>query len=189
MEEQNLSQDKEEYAVVLDFLPNGYPFEDVPTHKKLSIAQAMGEKHFMLLELVPKKGLFLQPLERVYIGDGKRDKIHHIKGRLQLSRLTETAKAELPFVIADVVKKEEKYFVNFFNKAQPLTTRMHSLELIPGVGKKHMWEIIQIRDEKPFESFQDIRDRVKQMPDPEKAIVKRIMGEIEGNEKHRLFVQ
>jgi len=86
------------------------------------------------------------------------------------------------------VEKNPKKFLDFFNKAQPLTTRMHQLELLPGLGKKHMWEIIEERKEKPFESFDDIKKRVKLMPDPEKIIVKRIMAELEGQEKHLLFV-
>ena len=64
---------------------------------------------------------------------------------------------------------------------------MHQIELLPGVGKKHMWEIIEKREEKPFESFEDIKKRVKLMPDPEKAIIKRILAEIKGQEKHRIF--
>ncbi len=65
---------------------------------------------------------------------------------------------------------------------------MHQLELLPGLGKKHMWEIIEARKEKPFESFADIKKRVKLMPDPEKAIIKRILKELSGIEKHRVFV-
>jgi putative nucleotide binding protein len=82
----------------------------------------------------------------------------------------------------------ETKFVEFFNKSAPLTTRMHQIELLPGVGKKHMWEIIEERKDKPFESFADIKKRVKLMPDPAKAVAKRILAEIEGKEKHRLFV-
>ncbi len=178
---------KEEYAVVLDFLPNGYPFDNRPQHRKTPIAQAVGKNHFALLELVPKKDIFLQPYEEVYIGDGKRDKIHHIAGKLALDKLTGTAKTELEFVVKDVVKKNEKSFVDFFNKAQPLTLRMHQIELLPGVGKKHMLEILEERREKPFESFNDIKKRVKLMPDPEKVIVRRIIQEVRGQEKHRLF--
>jgi putative nucleotide binding protein len=66
---------------------------------------------------------------------------------------------------------------------------MHQLELLPGLGKKHMWEIIQAREDKPFENFVDIKARVKLMPDPEKTIVKRIISELEGNEKHHIFVE
>jgi putative nucleotide binding protein len=130
----------------------------------------------------------LQPYEEVYIGEGKRDKIHHILGRLPIDKLTPTAKAELDFVLGDLVKKNEARFVEFFNKAPPMTMRMHQLELIPGFGKKHMWEVIERRQEKPFTSFADMRDRAKLLPDPEKAIVRRILLELEGNEKHRLFV-
>lgn len=179
---------REETAIVLDFLPHGYPFDTRPGHRKTAIVQALGDAHFALLELVPKKGLTLQPTESIYIGEGKRDKINHILGRLAVHKLTATAKAELEFVVADIVKKNEKRFVDFYNTAQPLTTRMHQLELLPGVGKKHMWEVINQRDEKPFESFEGIKRRVKLMPDPQKAIIKRVLSEIHGTEKHRIFV-
>jgi putative nucleotide binding protein len=178
---------REETAVVLDFLPHGYPFDDRPMHRKTAITQAIGKRHFTLLELVPKKGISLQPTQEVYIGEGKREEIHHIVGKLPIERLTSTARQELNFIIEDLVKKDEGRFVDFFNKAQPLTTRMHQLELIPGLGKKHMWEIIEARKDKLFENFDDIKKRVKLMPDPEKAIVKRILNELEGKEKHRIF--
>ncbi|MBW2989825.1 DUF655 domain-containing protein [Candidatus Woesearchaeota archaeon] len=179
---------REETTIVLDFLPNGYPFDQRPMHLKTPIAQALGKNKFVLLELVPKKGIHLQPYEEVYIGEGKRDKVHHIIGRLTPDKLTETAKAELEMVIKDIVNKDQKRFIDFFNNAQPLSTRMHTLELLPGLGKKHMWEILDARKEKPFESFDDIKKRVKLMPDPEKAIIKRILKEINGKEKHRIFV-
>ncbi|MEM3126714.1 MAG: DUF655 domain-containing protein [Candidatus Woesearchaeota archaeon] len=180
---------KEEYVIVLDFLQNGYPLDTRPSYKKTPIAQAIGKEHFALLELVPRKDVFLKPMEEVYVGEGKRDKIHHISAKLNLDKLTSTALSEVEYVIRDLVKKNEKRFVEFFNTAQPLTTRMHSLELLPGVGKKHMWEILEKRNEKKFESFEDIRKRVKLMPDPEKAIIKRIMKELSGEEKHFLFVR
>lgn len=188
METQQIVKGKEEIAIVLDFLPNGYPFDERPSYMKTAIAQAIGKERFVLLELVPKKEIHLQPYEEVYIGEGKRDKIHHIVGKLPLSKLTTTAKTELEHVIKDTIKNNQKRFIEFFNKAQPLSTRMHQLELLPGLGKKHMWQIIETRKEKPFESFEDLKKRVKLMPDPEKIIAKRILQELEGSEKHRLFV-
>ena len=65
MEEKN--QTKEEQAVVLDYLQHGYPFDKRPSHQKTPIAQALGTTFFTLLELVPKKEIFLQPYEEVYI--------------------------------------------------------------------------------------------------------------------------
>jgi len=183
-----MERTKEENTIILDFLPNGYPFDERPMYMKTPIAQAIGTEHFVLLELVPKKGIHLNLYEEVYIGEGKRDKIHHIVGKIPMSKLTTTARSELEFIIKDIVKKEEKKFIEFFNNARPLSTRMHQIELLPGVGKKHMWEIINARDEKEFESFDDIKKRVKLIPDPEKLIIRRITLELEGDEKHRLFV-
>jgi putative nucleotide binding protein len=180
---------KEEEAVVLDFLPNGYPFDNRPMHLKTPIVQAIGKENYTLLELVPRKGIFLQPSEEVYIGEAKRDKIHHINGKIAVTRLTETAKSSLKHTIEALVKKHEANFIEFFNKAQPISTRTHVLELLPGVGKKHMWEIINERKAEPFKSFEDIRSRVKLMPDPATTIVKRIISELEGKEKHYLFVE
>ena len=179
---------KEETVIVLDFLPNGYPFDKRPSHIKTPIAQGVGKNFFILLELVPKKGIHLQPYEEVYIGEGKRDKIHHIVGKLPIDRLTATAKSELSYIVEELVSKNEQKFIQFFNKAQPLSTRMHQIELLPGFGKKHMWEIIEKRDEKLFDSFEELKKRVKLIPDPKKSIVKRILVELEGAEKHRLFV-
>jgi len=85
--------------------------------------------------------------------------------------------------------KNEARFVEFFNKAGAVNTRVHQLELLPGIGKKHMGSILERREEKEFENFEDIRKRVSLLPDPEKAIVKRILLELQGNEKHMLFVK
>jgi len=189
MEYGNKPQIKEEEAIVLDFLQNGYSNDSRPSHMKTPIAQALGKNHFVLLELVPKKGIFLQPYENVYIGEGKREKIHHISGKINLDKLTSTAQSELNYVIKDIVEKEEQKFVEFFNNCGPLSTRMHQLELLPGLGKKHMWEILDERKVEPFKSYKDIKDRVKLMPEPTKLIIKRILSEISGKEKHMVFVK
>ncbi|MBS1266491.1 MAG: hypothetical protein MAG795_00458 [Candidatus Woesearchaeota archaeon] len=184
-----MKKGKEESVVVLDFLPNGYPFDRRPSHVKTPIVQSLGKDMFTLLELVPKKGIQLQPHQEVYIGEGKRDKIHHIVGRLPFDKLTRTAKAELKFVVEEFVKNDEQKYVEFFNKARPLSTRMHSLEVLPGLGKKRMWNIIEERKVEPFKDFADIKKRVKLMPDPKTIITKRILKELSGNEKHNFFVK
>jgi putative nucleotide binding protein len=179
---------KEENAIVLDFLPHGYPFDNTPSFKKTAIVQALGKEHMSLLEAVPKKDINLQIHEEVYIGEGKRDKVHHVNGKLDPNKLTATARAELELVVKEIVTKNEAKFVDFFNKAQPLTTRMHILELLPGLGKKHMWEIVEERRIEPFKSFDDLKKRVKLLPEPGKIIVKRIVSEILGLEKYNILI-
>jgi putative nucleotide binding protein len=186
MEPITRQQAKEENAVILDFLEHGYPFEQGTM--KSPIAQALGLTHLTLLELIPKKGIHLQPHQDVYIGEGKREEIHHIKGRIPIDKLTNSARKELPHVVKEVIGKDETRFVKFFNTAQPLTMRMHQLELLPGLGKKHMWEVINARKGKPFENFEDLKNRVKLIPDPKGMVVKRVLAELEGKEKYKLFV-
>ena len=175
---------KEEKAIILDFLPHGYPLEG----KMIPVAQAIGTQYFTLLQLVPRRGITLQLKEEVYIGSGKREKIAYIYGRLPKDKLTETAKIQLEEFVEKKVTEEEKRFVDFFNKAEPLNTRLHQLELLPGFGKKHTKAIIEAREERLFESFDDIRKRVKNIPDPKKIVEKRIIEELEEKAKHRLFV-
>ncbi len=186
MEEQQQRTQREEHAVVLDFLPHGYAYDQ--GGMKTPIAQALGIEHLSLLELIPKKEVHLQPQQEVYIGEGKREEIHHIKGRIDSDRLTSTAKSELQHAVQKAVEQDEARFVAFFNKAQPLSMRMHQLELLPGLGKKHMWEVLQERKGKPFESFDDLKERVKLLPDPKQIVIKRILSEIAGKEKYKVFV-
>lgn len=177
--------EKEEFAIVLDYLPYGYPMGG----KVTPIAQAIGEKNFALLELIPRRGMVLAQKEKVYIGPEKRDKIYYISGRLQKEKLTETAKIQLQEFIEKVVAEQEQKFVDFFNHAQAINTRLHQLELLPGFGRKHTQEILQTRDTKPFESFEDIRGRVKNLPDPKKAVEKRLIEELMERQRFNLFVR
>jgi putative nucleotide binding protein len=174
---------KEETCLVLDFLPNGY----ADRRKSEPIAQAIGTSFFSLLELVPREGINLITEEEVYIGEGKRDKIRFIRGQLDYQNLTNMGKTIMPEIIEKLVRRNEKRFVEFFNKAATITPRMHQFQLLPGVGKKHLSDILDERRKKPFENFEELRQRVKLFPDPVKTLVARIILELEGEEKYYLF--
>src|SRR3970040_805041 len=126
----------------------------------MPIAQAIGESNLTLLELVPRRGVSLEIGEKVYIGEGKRDKIYYILGRLHKEKLTESAKSQLQEFIRKVVKEREQRFVEFFNKSEAINKRIHQIELLPGFGKKHMQEILKQRKEKLFENFGDMKARI-----------------------------
>ena len=175
---------KDDYAFVLDYLPNGYPLEG----NMRPVVQAIGEQHLALLELAPVRGALISVKEKVYIGPEKRDKIYYIIGRLHIERLTGTAKIQLQEFVEKLVGEREQEFVGFFNGAQAMNTRLHQLELLPGFGRKHTQEVLNARTEKPFASFDDIKQRVKSVPDPKKAIEKRIMEELLENPRQVLFV-
>ncbi|MEM3227381.1 MAG: DUF655 domain-containing protein [Candidatus Micrarchaeaceae archaeon] len=186
MEEVEESQEKrEEYARVIDFMPSGKAF----SNKAEPIAQLLGEEWFTLLEAQPRETVVLQLAERVYIGKNERDKIYLIKGRISYNELTQTAKNELPTVITQIILDSEQRFVDVFNKSGPLNIREHSLELLPGIGKKHLLSILEARDKKPFESFADLKSRVPLLQDPVKLIKDRVMSELMGEERFYMFVK
>ena len=51
-----------------------------------------------------------------------------------------------------------------------------------------MKEILQEREKKDFDSFEDIKNRIPSLPDPKSSIQKRIMQELTGQERHQLFI-
>lgn len=182
------AEKKEVNAIVLDVLLKGHSDDPRPQFKREPIVQAMGLEQFKLLELVPKPGAVIDLHEKVYIGDAEREKIERVKRRISYSELTQTARGELPFIIEQVVKEREAEYVLFFNKSISLTPKLHMLHLLPGIGKKLMWEILESRNRKPFESFADISARIKALPHPEKMIQARILEELQDKDvKYHLF--
>ena len=88
---------------------------------------------------------------------------------------------------ADVIYVDAQNALQF-NKAEAINTRVHQFELLPGFGKKHTVALLEERDKKPFENFEDLKNRVSNLPDPKKAIEKRIIEEIDGKQRYSLFV-
>jgi putative nucleotide binding protein len=181
----------EEYAYVLDFLPHGRSGVR-PTgragYRAGALVQLMGEEFFTLLEALVKDGVTLKPHDRVYVGKEPREEITYIIGRIRYEELTAAAKMELPAVISRTVLSRENWFINFFNSARAITPRMHALELIPGIGKKYMWQVINEREKRTFESYDDLQKRTE-LPNPVKLVTKRVLEELSGDSKYRLFTR
>ncbi len=183
------SKKYEDYVVVLDFLREGY-LEEKPPFKREPIIQAIGEYFFTLLELSPlSSDISIDLHQRISIVKERKNKMVQVKRRLTYKELTATAKAELPLVIEEIVERQTKRFVNWFNKASPITTRMHQLSLLPGIGNKYLWSILEEKKKTPFISFDDIKERTS-LSDPKKLVVKRIIYELEREDvKYRLFTR
>ncbi|MGB7533201.1 MAG: DUF655 domain-containing protein [Halobacteriota archaeon] len=179
---------RETHVHILDYLPYGHPEDSRPVYQKKPLVQAVGEAKFVLMELSPKKDKIPAVYERVYIGEGERDVIDHVIKRLRYTELTQTAKVELSYILEKMVKEDEERFIRAFNEAKPITTRLHTLDLMPGIGKKLMWAIVEEKEKGEFSSFEDLTKRVKGLHHPEKIIAKRIEEEImEENMKYKIF--
>jgi putative nucleotide binding protein len=179
----------EDYARILDYLPQGLP--DEKKFKREPVGYALGEDQFKLFELVPKDNANLAVGDKVYIGKDLdlRQEILHVKKRISYNELTNAAQSELPFVISEIIKAHEERFTKFFNEAQSITTRFHMLELLPGLGKKTMWSIIEERKKGPFKDLADVLRRVPMAHQVDKLLAKRIEEELSNpDEKYHLFV-
>lgn len=177
----------EEYAYVLDSLLHGRPGSR-PGYRAGPLVQIVGEEYFTLLEAISREDIILKTSDKVYVGKEAREKITYIIGRISYDELTSNAKMELPAVVEKIVLNREEWFVNFFNTAQAITPRMHMLELVPGIGKKYMWQILDEREKAPFKSFDDLQQRAN-IPNPAKLVTKRILEELSGESKYRLFTR
>ena len=176
----------EEYAYVLDYTQRGK--STTVRGREGLIVQGIGEEHLTLLELLGVQNMNFEVGERVYIGREGRDKVISVLGRLEYEYISPSAKNDLPAIVEKIVVQNEKRFIDHINNAQPVTPRIHALELIPGIGKTYMLTIIREREKKKFDSFVDLQTRVG-LRDPAKLIVKRIVDEIAGQARMNLFVR
>ncbi|MCK4319797.1 DUF655 domain-containing protein [Candidatus Micrarchaeota archaeon] len=175
----------EEYAYVIEYLPAGHASES----GREPVVQMIGEDDYTLLEASVKPGVEMIVSKRAYIGKGERQEISRIKKRLEYEELTSSATSTLPMILKKMIEEKPDKYLAFINKAGPISMRSHQLDLLPGIGKKNMERIIEEREKEPFKSFKDIQDRVSNMGDPIALFVNRIMIELQGKERHYLFVK
>lgn len=169
-------------------MPHGRPGALRSSHSTTGVLQIIGESYFTLLEASPRTDSEYNIRDRIFVGKGDRALVGHILGRINYNELTNSSKAELPEVIEEIVKQNESWFVNFVNTSPSLTPRMHSLELIPGIGKRLMYQMVDLRERFPFESFEDLKERVN-LSDPVKLISKRVLKELSEGQKYYIFTR
>ncbi|HKW04455.1 MAG TPA: DUF655 domain-containing protein [Nitrososphaerales archaeon] len=175
----------EEYAFVLDFIPRGKSV--IIKERDGPIVQAIGEDRLTLLEILANDSADFRTGERIPIGKENRNKIMSVLGKLEYLELTNEARSELQTVLETMVKDNELKYVEYFNELQPITPRLHALELIPGIGKTFMRQIVNQRERKKFESFDELERRVG-LHEPVKLVARRIVEELSGGSRITIFV-
>uniref|UniRef100_A0A7C4FII7 DUF655 domain-containing protein n=1 Tax=Ignisphaera aggregans TaxID=334771 RepID=A0A7C4FII7_9CREN len=178
----------DEFAIILDYTPTGNPYDKHSFHRTSPVAQGIGTRYFSLVEIIPSKGQALLIGERVAIASAPDRPGLKVFDRLLYEDLTTIAKENLAKFLPKIVEEKERVFVEFFNVAEAINIRMHSLELLPGIGKKTLSLILEERRKSPFTSFEDIKKRVK-ISDPVKLFIDRIIIELQRTEKYYLFVE
>ncbi|HMD14363.1 MAG TPA: DUF655 domain-containing protein [Bacteroidota bacterium] len=176
----------EEFAYSLDFIPRGKSY--IIKEREGPLVQAVGEERLTLLEILANSDSDFEVGEKIAIGKENRTKIVSVLGKLNYDELTSEARNELQSVLERMISGNEAKYIVYFNELQPLTPRLHALELIPGIGKTFMKQIVMERERKPFDSFSDMERRVG-IRDPGKLLAKRIVEELSGGSRITIFVR
>ncbi|QLD87965.1 DUF655 domain-containing protein [Natronomonas salina] len=175
-------------AVVVDFLPRGRPEDDRPQYQKSPVAFAVGESDFRLVEIALTDDAGVNIGDRVEI-DPPGDNVKTLRD-VEYDALSSTGESELEYAVDEIIDADEQRFVDFYNDAQPITTRLHVLNLLPGIGKKLRNNILDERKRKPFESFEEVEERVSGLHNPREVLVERIMEELQEEDlKYRIFAR
>ncbi|MBI5223950.1 DUF655 domain-containing protein [Candidatus Micrarchaeota archaeon] len=175
----------EEYAWVIEYMPLGH----ADALKREPVVQLLGTSVFTLLEATVKPSANVVLGQKIYVGKNERNEVSHIKGRIVYADLSNGARDFLPSILRKAVEEKDAYFTNFMNNSKPISIRVHTLDLLPGVGKKNMEAILKEREIKPFTSLKDLHERVPSLSDPAGVFIHRIISELQGNEKYYLFTK
>ena len=178
---------RDESAVVLDFLPHGRTEDDRPQYEKEPLVYVLDTDDFKLYEAIVESDAGISIGDRVDIYDSEfAERVNEI----EYEDLPSGANSELDYVVEDVVEENEQRFVDFYNDAQPITLRLHQLNLLPGIGKKLRNDILDERKRQPFDDFDDVESRISGLHNPQETLVERIMEELQSDDlKYRIFAQ
>jgi len=175
-------------AVAVDFLPRGSPSDDRPQYERSPVAHALGEAEFRLVEIALTDDAGVNIGDRVAI-DPPGEAVKDLRD-IEYGELSSTAESEIEHAIDRIIDGDTGRFVDFYNDAQPITTRLHVLNLLPGIGKKLRNNVLDERKRKPFESFEDVEGRVSGLHNPREVLVERIIEELrEEDLKYRVFAR
>ncbi len=170
---------------ILDILEHGHIRDG--RSGQFPLVQAIECPDFNLFELSYKRGAEIKLQDKVVLGPNSV--VGKVRKRLTYHKLTQTSKDLLASTIEMHIEASEQLYLTFLNTAGPITTKRHKLSLLPGVGQKLLWEIIDQRNKVPFESYADFDERIKSIHNVKTLISKRILNEIiDDEEKHYLFV-
>ena len=171
---------------ILDVLERGHIRDG--RSGQFPLVQAIETPGFNLFELSYKRGAEIKLQDKIVLGPDSL--VGKVRKRLNYHKLTQTSKDLLPSTLELHIEDSESLYVNFLNTAGPITTKRHKLSLLPGVGQKLLWEIIDQRNKVPFETYADFDERIKSVHNIKNLISKRILNEIiDDEEKHYLFVK
>ncbi|MGM0606364.1 MAG: DUF655 domain-containing protein, partial [Halobacteriota archaeon] len=165
-------------ALVLDYLPHGRASDDRPQYQKSAIAYVLDTDDFSFYELTLADDADVSIGDRITIDPEPDPELVDRYRTVEYDDLSGGARSELEYAVEEILDADERRFVDFYNEAGPITLRLHQLNLLPGIGKKLRNKILDERKRGPFESFEDVSDRVSGLHHPRDVIADRLLEEL-----------
>jgi putative nucleotide binding protein len=173
-------------AFVLDYYPQGKSLSQKNSQSFNPLIVVITSNKFQFFDVILNKGRKIEVGELIDVSQKGLER--SVMKEIGYNELSDSAVDFLPEAIKKIVKKSESRFVNFLNSAQPVTTQMHRLQLLPGIGNKRLWQILEARKKTKFLDFNDFTVRTG-ISDPLGLFVNRILQEIKGTERYHIFTQ
>lgn len=167
-----------------DFLPAGVKSSD-DYRKRYQVITVIGTEKFSILRIYLKKSLNTIAKGDTLDLNKAKDNFQLVR-KLRASDWSTTLSDEIRENLTKIILDQEVKFVDFFNKAHAITNRLHQLKLLPNVGDKRVVQILKIRDQQEFISFEDFEERVNL--NPIDIIKKRILEELETDIEKRYIL-
>lgn len=173
-------------SYIIDFYPQGKSLSRKRSNDYNPLAVIVTANYFEFYDVILSFGSEFSTREQLIIKSNDK-KIRNLS-KVNFGQLSSSALDILPSVIKNIVVAFETRYIKFLNQAHPLTTQMHQLRLLPGVGQKRMWVILEARKKAPFKSFNDFSERTG-ISDPISLFSGRILSEIDTSPKYCLFTK
>ena len=173
-------------SIVIDFYPYGKSLSRRRSEDYNPLAVVVTVDWFQFFDVIlnKKSKYSLNDLLELTPTNRKILRTNH----LEYQQLSNSALEVLPKVIVNIISTYESRFIKFLNQAHPLTTQMHQLQLLPGIGQKRLWLILEARKKGNFSTFSDFTSRTG-ISDPMSLFLNRILEELKGSQKYSLFTK
>ncbi|MHA1978079.1 MAG: DUF655 domain-containing protein [Candidatus Hodarchaeales archaeon] len=173
-------------VLVLDYYPQGKSLSRKSAEAFNPLAVVISITQMQFFDIILSRGKNIQVGQLLDVSTLKSE-IYKIK-KIGFNELSDSAVDVLPDMIKEIIILSESRFISFLNNARPLTTQMHQLQLLPGIGNKRLWQIIEARRKMGFKDLNDFTERTG-ISDPIALFSNRILQEIQGEEKYQLFIK
>lgn len=173
-------------SFVIDFYPHGKSLSHRRSEDYNPLVVVVTAKEFQFYDVILTVEAEFSVGEDLLLSPRNRSIIR--LNQIRYNQLSNSALNNLPTAIKKIVITYESRYITFFNQAHPLTSQMHQLQLLPGIGQKRLWTILEARKTNPFTSFSDFSKRTN-ISDPMSIFTNRILLELEDSPKYFLFIK